>query len=288
MGWLLMGLGTAFFKSLWDIFIKRALRALDHATVMFFSWAILGAFFTLVMLFSGIPEIKKGFVTALVITGLINILTSLLYASAIKEGGLNLSLPLLGVTPALMLATSALLIQESPSPWGFGGVLLVSVGLYLLNIRDARRGLLEPFRQLAKSPGARKMLVVAVLFSITAPLNKAAVLASSVEFYLACFGILVSLGLGALVFLKKPQEFSKARKSALDLALIGMFAVAFAWLQMESMTLSLAVYVISLKRLSIVLGALSGWLIFRGEHGPARFAGSVIVVLGALVIVAFP
>ena len=170
---------TAFFESTTDLFSKRGLQAVDEYIASFsFRIFALPFLFPLVFVF-GIPHLNINYLIALIIDGLLNLVTIILYMRAIKASDLSITVPLVAFTPLFLLVTSPLMLGEFPAPLGIVGVLLIVFGSYLLNIRSLSKGLFGPFKSLVKEKGPKLMLIVAFLFSITSNIDRIGVQNSS-------------------------------------------------------------------------------------------------------------
>jgi drug/metabolite transporter (DMT)-like permease len=182
-----------------------------------------------------------------------------------------------------------------PGPWGAVGIALVVLGVYLLNFRERESGLLAPFRALARDPGAVRMLVVAVLWSVSGTFDRVAVLESSAAFYSFTLS-------AALAVLYLPLVFRSSRRLPAEgggrpgflrqaspagfwvLALHGLLFSCVIALQMSSLSLALASYVLSIKRSGAIFAVLLGYFVYReGTLGP-RLVGASVVVTGACVL----
>lgn len=293
--WLWLSLSVAFFQSLKDVTSKHSLRDTNVYTVAF-ALRFLSLPLLAVFLFSrGLPAIQSDFWWLLAASAAGNGLVTILYMKALESDDLNVALPMLAFTPVFLLITSPLMLGEFPGPAGLGGILCIVAGSYLLHLRAGASGILGPFRALLSRRGARLMLLVAFLWSITANIDRLGIAASSA----ACWGFAshaaIALFLAPTLLLPgaraptgdargstRPPASLAARWG--PLLLLGCFAALRQISQVSALELTLTAYVISIKRLSIVIGMILGALLFREETGPARLAGAAIMVAGAAAI----
>ena len=63
------------------------------------------------------------------------------------------------------------------------GVVCIAIGGYTLNIREFRKGIFQPFVAIFKERGSVYMILVALIYSITASLGKKAIIHSSPIFF---------------------------------------------------------------------------------------------------------
>ena len=284
MTWLILGIFTAFFEAVKDVFGKQNLKKSDEYVV---AWSL--AFFSVIFLtpwviYTGIPELNTQFWISLLIGGSINAVTTLLYIKAIKVSDLSLTVPLVALTPLFMLLTSPLIVGEYPKFFDYIGILLIVAGSYLLNIKEKSQGYLAPFKALLNEPGPKFMLIVAFLWSITSNFDKIGVKNSSPIFWLfSLFGTMSILLLPILLH-KTPNPGTKILKQLPMLATMGFFNAIGVLCQMQALTLTLVVQVIAIKRTSVLMGVLFGHFIFKEKDIQQRLLGAGIMILGVFFI----
>ena len=284
MTWLILGIFTAFFEAIKDVFSKQNLKKSDEYVV---AWSL--AFFSVIFLtpwviYTGIPELNTQFWISLLIGGSINAVTTLLYIKAIKVSDLSLTVPLVALTPLFMLLTSPLIVGEYPKFFDYIGILLIVAGSYLLNLKEKSQGYLAPFKALLNEPGPKFMLIVAFLWSITSNFDKIGVKNSSPIFWLfSLFGTMTILLLPILLH-KTPNPGTKILKQLPMLATMGFFNAIGVLCQMQALTLTLVVQVIAIKRTSVLMGVLFGHFIFKEKDIQQRLLGAGIMILGVFFI----
>lgn len=215
----------------------------------------------------------------------LNMVAVTLYMRAIKASDLSLTLAMLTFTPLFMLVTSPVILGEFPDRLGGLGMILIIAGAYLLHLGPFQnRRLLDPFRALWNVPGSRIMLLVAFIWSFTANLDKIGVTNSSPAFWLFSFFLVMSLGLTPVVLLRSHRPLRQLRGNVQALVLVGLFGSLALVLQMWAITLTLAAYVVSIKRMSVVFGVLFGYFVF-GEKGlNRRLVCAALMVAGVALI----
>lgn len=284
MTWLILGIFTAFFEAVKDVFGKQNLKKSDEYVV---AWSL--AFFSVIFLTpwvisTGIPALNTQFWIALLIGGSINAVTAILYIKAIKVSDLSLTVPLVALTPLFMLLTSPLIVGEYPNVFDYIGIFLIVTGSYLLNIKEKSQGYLAPFKALLEEPGPKFMLIVAFLWSITSNFDKIGVKNSSPIFWLFSLFSTMSVLLLPMLLHKTPNPSRKILKQLPMLAAMGFFNAIGVLCQMQALTLTLVVQVIAIKRTSVLMGVLFGHFIFKEQDIQQRLLGAAIMVFGVFVI----
>ncbi len=287
MTWILFAFLTALFRSLTDVAGKIGLRNMDEYIV---AWAL--NFFALPLLlpllfFIEIPEITPGFWLAICISGLLNIATAILYLKAIKLADLSLVIPLSTFTPLFLLITSPVILGEFPNIFGLAGIFLIVFGSYTLNIKEKKNGFFAPFKALLNNKGARLMLLVAFIWSISSNFDKIGLQNSSPVFYGIIVNIFITIGITPFVLIKSKNKLKQIPKNLRSLIPVGLFHGLMMIFHMIAISMTLVAYLISIKRTSAILSVLFGALIFKEKGLQERILGAIIMILGVLCITLF-
>lgn len=284
MLWLLLASLTALSDSLKDVFSKHGLKSIDEYVV---AWALrLIAFLCLLplLLFIPIPEIKPLYWLALLVSGGLNVATTVIYMKALKYSDLSLSVPFISFSPMFLLITSPIILGEYPNWIGFIGVMLIVFGSYTMNLQSLSSGWLTPFKSLFENVGSRYMLGVALVWSITANFDKIGIQNSSPIFWAISVTGTMALFLFPVVMVKSKDSLGSFKTRIINLLPIGFFSALTLAFQMSALKLTLVAYVLSIKRTSGVLAVLWGALIFKETNIRQRVIGSAIMVAGVVCI----
>jgi drug/metabolite transporter (DMT)-like permease len=285
--WFALSIGTAFFTALAALFNKYALRYWPEPLLLFVSSAVLA-----VILFSLADgcELGSSFFQVLPVSVGLHIGASLLTLKALKSGELSAVFPLINLTPVFMFITSPLIGGEFPQLVAIPGILLIVVGAYLLQLNSETKGFLGPLKALWYLKGARYMLGTAFLWSLAANVDKIGVLDSSPEFW----GASVKTGIALFMipacllrFRREPPaptlEFAARRAPAYWLLLIiPLVMTANILCNMKAYELTLAINVVSVKRLCSLFSVLLGWYFMREQNIRGRLLAAGIMVGGVL------
>ncbi|MBP0017790.1 MAG: EamA family transporter [Cyanobacteria bacterium SBLK] len=286
MTWLLLAIATAFFESIKDIFSKKSLHDIDSLAVAFFLMFFTTVFLLPVLFVIPIPEIGDRFWVALLASGIINGIAWSLFMKAIQISDLSKAIPLTGLTPAFLLISSPILVGEFPNETGIFGIFLIILGTYILNLGKAAiaRNFFTPFLALSRDRGSKLALCVALIWSLSGNIDKIGLQNSSPLFWITCDSALVSLLLLPFVLLRLKKIKRQLQKNWVSLMAMGLFNALTISCQMIALSLTLIVYVISIKRTSTILSVLWGSLIFREKGLQERLLGTTIMVLGVCAI----
>ena len=179
------------------------------------------------------------------------------------------------------------MLNEIPRPLGMTGVLFIVVGSYILHTGDRSQGYWGPLKNLLKTPGSRYMLTVAFLYSIGGNIDKIGVRNSSAFVWGTAINTALAVSLGILVWQRSRDFIQQLRKAWIYLGLMGL-AVSLAVIsQMTAIQMTLVPYVIAVKRTSIVMTSIFGFMIFKESGFRQRFAGVLFMMTGVILIYIF-
>jgi len=237
-----------------------------------------------ILFFIEIPELKPGFWGAILLCVAIDLITTFLYMKAIQIAPLSLTIPYLGLTPLFLLIVPVIVIGEHLSLIGIIGVILVSLGTYVLQLDRAKYGFLEPWLAIFRNRGSLDMLIVAILYAVTATYGKVAIIKSSPLFMaIVYFSLLAGIFTLILIIFQHreiPTLFTRPiQKLGIGLAMALMAITHFTAIGMIQIA-----YMISLKRLSLLFAIIYGALLFKEIKIKERLAGGMIIIAGAICI----
>lgn len=287
MTWFVFAFLTALFRSFTDVAGKSTLKNMDEYIVAWSLFLFALPFFGALLFFTEIPEIGEKFWIALLVGGGLNVITNLLYMRAIKISDLSITIPLITFTPLFMLITSPIIIGEFPNIFGIAGIVLIVSGSYILNFKEKKKGYLAPFKALLKEKGPRLMLLVAFIWSITANLDKIGIENSSIFFWPIAVNTFITIGFIPVVLSKSKDNTKQIRKNYKALLPVGLFHGMMIVFQMIAVSMTLVAYVISIKRTSAVLSVIFGSVFFKEKGLKERLTGSIIMIIGVVLITLF-
>lgn len=213
----------------------------------------------------------------------LELIAVLLYVRSLRVSPLSLTVPYLSFTPAFLLITSQLMLGERPSMNGIIGIFIIVLGVYSLNLSDGKSGFFYPFRMLLREKGSIMMLMVALIYSITANFGKMGVLYSSSTFFAASYFTLLSIILSFLVIKRGTVKLLFRR----ELFLIGVLSAIMITFHLMAIKLVYVSYMIAIKRSSLLLGIVFGVVFFKEKGLKEKLIGGILMVIGILVITFF-
>ncbi|PLW80305.1 hypothetical protein C0585_03230 [Candidatus Woesearchaeota archaeon] len=281
MSWLFFGLGNAIFKTLEDLTLKKASFEEDPIFLLFVLHTINVVLLIIPLFLFGIPSFNSKFIFAVFINSIIYLATGIMYVKAIKISEISLIAPILSFVPLFLLITSPLILGEFPNPISLIGVILIVAGTYIINM-NSKKDFMDPLTSIFRHKGTRLVLFVTILWSFAANFDKMAIVNSNPFFYLVIVNLLQTIYLLPIIILSKKKISNKTNIKWILLA--GLFGTLMILSAMYAIQLTLVAYVVSVKRLSIILTVIVGSLLFKEHDLKKRSLGSVIMVIGAILI----
>ena len=285
--WALFALVGAVADAGYYALVKRSLGRTDPYALAAGTFLATSVLLLIVSLLHGIPVTGSGLLPAVLVTGTLNVVASLLTYRALQLTDLSLAVPMKAFTLVFLIGTSFLLLGELPTPVGVLGILLIVAGSYVMHTGGARR-LRDPFLRLAADRGIQMMLVVAFLFSFTLPYDKEVVMNSDPVFGSALVMGYIGTAMLAIAVLKGSIPGRVDRNDLRMFLLIGGVLATEAVAVNIAYTMQIVPYVIAIKRLAVLFAVFFGCYLFREEHPRVRLAGAMILLAGALLIILEP
>lgn len=283
MNWIFLAFGVALFDSLKNVLAKSTLKNVDEVIVAW-SNSFFSAILLLPVLFWGLPEIKPMFFVGLFVSGTLNVIALIFFMKSIRFGDLSNTVPLTTISPLLLLITSPIIVGEFPSFQGILGMIAIVIGAYILNFQKGQNDLFLPFKLIFYEKGPRYMLLVVLIWSVTANFDKIGVVNSSPLFY--SFSVQLYIGLVLLFIVlpkfRKNNSLFKTNKKAFWG--IGILSTLTIICHMLAIQLTLVPYIISIKRTNSILSVIFGRMFFKEGNLKERLFAASLMFIGVLLI----
>lgn len=285
MFWFILAIATAFCVATGDALTKKFFGRFSPYDMAVASSIYSLPFLIIYIFFVPIPQLDSVFWWLASVLIPLDVFAFYFYMKAIKISPLSISIPFLSFTPVFMILTGFIVLGEVPNSWGIIGIGFVVAGGYLLNVTQVKYGYFAPFKAILREPGSILMLLVAFIYSFLAVLGKKAIQHSSPLFFgafsLAIFDVTILI---LFPFLKKIKWRDILKIPAKGLAVGLMF---FLHVLFHSLSISMveAVYMIAVKRMSILFSVGYGWVLFKETDIGARVLGALFMFAGVVSII---
>jgi drug/metabolite transporter (DMT)-like permease len=281
--WFFLALGGALSNAIFNVTIKKIMKDIDPFILLTWTYLFGGFVLSLFVIAHGVPDIDASFVPTLFLIMIMGIVSLSLYFFSVRMTDISLCIPMLSFTPVFLILTSSLILHESPSMTGIVGICCIAAGAYLISY-SPEEGIFQPFRNIITQKGVAFMLVVALMFAVEVNFDKMLVMESDPYFSAAisflAFGLsflVISVIRTRSIHLIRTQDFFPFLFSGTILATEAL-TINFAY------TLAIVPFVISVKRMSILLTVIMGGILLKEQGQAQRLLASSVMVLGAVII----
>ena len=287
---ILLSLFGAVFKAGKEITVKSGAIVSNEYTT---GWAyrFFSVFVFAAVLFVWQSEIiitdMSVFAGSLIVASVLFTITTLLTTRALKISDISIVGPVLALIPVVTSVPAWILLGQEPSLGGWLGLILVSIGVYVLQIHSVSEGLLEPIKLIAYDKGAQYAVLALVFISVIPSIDKIGIDASTPILWVFSTHLTMSVWL-FVIMLWYDSDWTHTVSDNLRvfLAIAGFNSVLWV-AQAYAYTYLPVAYVQGIKRASIILLVLAGYLWFDESHLRNRIIGALITFLGVLCIIFF-
>ena len=299
---ILLTLLGALSRAFYVILNKKLLRIYSSRLIVVVNMLIASAMLWTTILIFAKPSIynlnlrnwSSGIIWPLLITAILNIAIQFLELRALELEDASLISPISAAAPLLAVFTGIIILKELPTMFGWFGIILISVGSYILSSGKTNilpkifkpnhlAEFLVPWQALTQSRGVKLAFLAAFAGSISINFDKIVVLASGPLFLPAT--VTGFVGIIMLLTLKKNYWPKKISNKDLLLVLsaplffsaaIVLFALGFYY--------GFASHSSSLRRTSILFVAILAGSMLGEKNHPERIFGAIIITIGAILL----
>ncbi len=284
---------SALMHATWNMLAKRSSHPLAFlwlvnlsSTVMFlpvFTWAIWE---------HGLPASALPWVVA---TGILHILYISFLSQAYRYGALSIAYPISrGTGVALVPLIAIPLLGEEISLVGVLGISLVLIGILSLYAREIRL-LFRPSSvgvmlqdRLASNRGAVYALITGVTIASYSVVDKIGVSHAHPLVYGYLIFVSMTLGLSPYVMNNHQEDAWREWRTNPWLVLIGgLFVQATYLIILAAMTIAPVSYIVPLREVSVLFGAILGMLFLKEVMTTTRIVAALIITGGVILISVF-
>jgi drug/metabolite transporter (DMT)-like permease len=266
----LIVLGAAFIHAFWNLIVVQARDRTATTTIVIIFGALL--FLPLALLRWNVQAEAWPYIA---LSSALELVYFALLVAAYERADLSLVYPVArGSAPVIVLALSVAFINAPTSAAQVAGVALVGVGVFI--VRGIRGG--------ARWQHVALALAVALAIAAYVVVDKEGVqYADPITYGVLILGI---PGIVATAFVlgrggTRRLANSFNRRSALG----GLLSMAAYALVLIALTTAPAASVSAVRESSVVIAAILGAVVLKEKSGPERVIGSVIVLLGVVLVV---
>jgi len=289
MQWYYLALISALFSAGAAIMEKKTLfkeKALEFSAVM----AIFNVFLSIPFIgqidFTALPIPA---LAVLYVKSILGMLAFLFIMHGIKNLEISGALPILVLTPGLVAVFAMILLKESLTSWQIGGLVLLLVGTYVLQIGH-REDLLGPFKLFGRSRGHRFLLGALIIFTVTSLLDKLLLRDFKLPPYtmLTFQHLFLGLNFMILTIIRRRSYYSLAKtfqNSWKPILLVSAFTIIYRLTQILAVKSGSVALVLALKRVSVFFAVVAGGHLFHEHYLVRKTLATVTMLAGAALVI---
>ena len=294
---IFLGLGAAFLSALCqsatDIGTKAATREAEERLILATEWTVSAIVLSILCLIgypallvhpaAAFAELFRPRFWPILLAGFsLNVAAYYFYVRAFRLSDASLVAPIVLVTPVFLLVTSPLMVGEHASSIGAIGVVVSVFGSIFLAFSEPGKTRRLSLLAFLRDPGVYAMGITALLWSITANLDKLGVQASAPLLWIALLSIAIAVASIIMwaVFPHQPLHLRSLRYAVVAGATNAVGNAS----QMYALTVLFVPYVIAIKRMSALFTVIAGGVMLR-ETIRRRLFAAAIMLIGAILVV---
>jgi uncharacterized membrane protein len=275
---------SAFFHATWNLLAKKAEDKRAFMWIM-----VTTSIFSLIPIYVIIlPEIKFPFsvLPYLLVSAIAEALYFFFLSRAYELGDLSVVYPLARFSPLFLTIVAVVFLNEKITAWGFLGIILMIIGVYTIHLKSySIKDLFIPLHSLREQAPQYAILTAlcTTAYSISDKIGVTKIDPITYSFWLEIF---IFPFLTAVILLRNDRSiiYQEWKKSKVN-ASIGGFLMRFGYiLILIAMSQIQVSYILALRQISVVIGAIAGVLLLKEGYGRTRIVSSIILFLGAYIL----
>lgn len=282
---LLLIVFSALMHALWNMLVKKS-----KDKTIFIWWMFVSSFSMMsIMVFASgrsLPPLSVRYLLLAATAAVCFVLYHWFTGRAYRDGDLSMTYPLAQTSMLYVPIWGVLFLDESITPTGLSGILLIIVGAYCIQLRKlTSREIFRPFRNL-NSPSVQAALCAGLIYSVGALIDKVGVNTySAYHFtYVLVFFMLCYMSLNLLRPCYRGRVLAEWRESrALVLwsgpVMLGSFLSFRFGLQLAPVS-----YAVPVRQISLLIGVLIGIFWLGESFGKIRLTSTSLILLGVLLV----
>jgi len=205
---------------------------------------------------------------------------------ALHRGDLSLVFPVMrGLAPLLTAITATFVLQESPSPLGWLGLLIATAALIIFALPEEKGGKHPPVKQAALVWAVITALGIAFYSVADANGTRLSAQTGSLFTFLVWLFLLDWIGIStALLWIRRGKVWADVSPQIRDGAIGGVLGTISYGAALWAFTLAEAANVTAIRETSVVFGAIFGAVFLKEAFGPRRIVAASVLALGLILL----
>jgi len=276
---------SGLFHALRDFLTKKA----DNKIIFMWWYMLLGVIIPLPLYIHYLQGDSLSLIAVQIafISALIHVLYRIFLSKSLQHGDFSHVYPIARSAPAFVLIFSLIFLKESVSLLGALGIILISFGIYSINLKSLTiHNLLDPIKAIIKCKASKYAFLTLLSVTAYSIIDKKGVdLLHPISFFFLMELFTITMFTILLVLqgeLKNPIKEIKKHKIAIPMS--SLFMVLSYILVLIAYKLTNVSYVVGLRQISVVFAVLLGMYFFKEKHKFIRLFSASIIFIGAFLI----
>ena len=281
--WFYLALATAVISAISVIFSKRILKGVSPSVL---TWCTLVLATPIIAIFAakeGIPTLNTLFIVGVVGSVIFYSISKIIQFRAIKMVDLSAIYPLVSLGPIFTLLIAFLPpLNEKPGFIAIIGILVTLFGTYILNVSNAKEGLLKPIRLLFENKASALMILSVLVDSVVIVFDKLAInntLPQNTTFVLLTENILVIIGLLPLLYLDNKNFAKQIFDNKKLFVILGVLNAVSTILAFSAVGIGSTII-----KAQLLFVLLFSFMFLKDKPRLETIIGSIIMILGVVLI----
>ena len=285
--WFWWALTAAVFAAISVILTKKALKNVSASLVAWVLFSLNTPILVLIAFKDGSTEVNRLFFLGAIGSASVFAIGKTLRLAAIKQALLSKIAPLATFNAVFTYLLALIFLSEKIKLIGVVGLLLITMGAYILNAEKLGKDLLKPFKLLFAEKASALFMFGVALTSISAIFDKISVtntFPTNPSLTLLMENVVISIIL--LIYLQKKKqgwitELKENFKLLTLTSLIYMLAVIAVF---SAFAIGPVALVIGIKQLQLFFVLLLSYVAFQDKPTKHSLLASAIMVIGVILI----
>ena len=285
--WFWYALFSALVSAVSIILNKKALKRINPSLVSWSLFAFSIPFLIYPAFKDGIPKVNNLF-WIVIITSVIGFAyAKTLSLKSLKGSLMSEIVPLAFFAVLFQYIFGLIFLSESLKIIPIIGLILIVVGGYTLKVEEAKENFFKPFKLLVTNKNSLMYLVAMIIMPLTTIFDKIGlrnIQPVNQSFLLLMENIMTTVLIGFYMTKKDRQWVSDLKNNFWSLFISGVAYMALSLLFMYGITTGAVALVSGVKKLEVFFVLIFGWLLFGDKPKSSVWLGSIIMLLGVILI----
>ncbi|MDO8619183.1 MAG: DMT family transporter [Candidatus Daviesbacteria bacterium] len=286
--WFFYSIVFALVSSVGPIIAKKVMAQTgEYIYIWLASIFTLPFLFFSIVFFYQIPRFDQIFLWSVAGTVFLDVVAAILAYKAIKISEISLIAPLAAFNPVFTAIISFFTLGEILSIKDLISVLIICIGAYTLQISSAKKGLLDPVKNLISNKGVQYSMIAYLIWAITPTLQKTAIghTYPQIPPFASFAGLLGTTILYSLMNAKlSKNKLIFVREYFLIFIIVGILGTIASISAFTAFSLANLAQVTAIFKLSMIFSVIFGWLFFKEPDIKNKLIGSSIMLLGVYLL----